>query len=211
MFVACTKLMTVDNKKKFPDCISKLLMDFFESEAENGIPGAFNNLGCLSENGKLGYKDVEKAIECYKKAIDMGDIFAIYNMGDLYYNGKNIAKDYNKARKYYELGKKHGSAYCVCMIGDMYKYGRAFEKDRYKANLYYKYAFGLPVEEARTYQELGQLYKSMDDIYYEGIGEAKDYDLAIDLYEKAIDYFVKYSSSGDHTYINRIEVQNFCL
>ena len=46
---------------------------WFEKAAAKGIGGAYFSLGQLAEDGRAGEKDLRRAIENYKKAVDLGD------------------------------------------------------------------------------------------------------------------------------------------
>ncbi|EJK77025.1 hypothetical protein THAOC_01171, partial [Thalassiosira oceanica] len=67
-------------------------------------PEAANYLGQKYFFGSLGLqKDMQKAVELYTKAAELGSIDALFSLGDAYYFGEGVQEDKGKA---YEIYKK---------------------------------------------------------------------------------------------------------
>ena len=60
------------------------------------------------ENGIRVEKDVEKAVELYKRAVEQGNAVAQYNLGYCYQHGIGVEKDAKKAVELYEKAAGQG-------------------------------------------------------------------------------------------------------
>ncbi len=58
-------------------------------------------------------KDIPKAIECYKAAIEKVDSYACANLGELYEKGEGVRKNMKKAIEYYRLGAERKNTDCI--------------------------------------------------------------------------------------------------
>lgn len=93
---------------------------------------AMCNLGAAYYKGTLAViGDKDKCIECYRKAIELGNMQAMINLGYLHQRGWFVEKDLDKAFKYYTkayiLDSNHPEA-CY-RLGDMYYWGLGVEAD----------------------------------------------------------------------------------
>jgi len=93
------KIEMKDNAKTYQYC--KLAYD-------KGYVGGIYNIGCCYDEGTGVDKNLNKAIEFYKIAFDMGDIDASYLLG-LIYEGKGVNKNLYRAKEYFEHAAKNGN------------------------------------------------------------------------------------------------------
>lgn len=99
--------------------------------------GAIYQLGVLDTS-----KNIEKAIECFEKAIKLyRSGIAYQSIGAIYYYGKDIKQDLGKAFEYFEMGAKVGYADSEDAIAQMYLNGQYVEQDYNKAIYWYEKAF----------------------------------------------------------------------
>ena len=119
---------------------------------------AMCNLGAGYYKGTLAaIGDKKKAIVCYRKAIELGNVQAMINLGYLYQRGWFVEKDFDKAFKYYAkayiLDGNHPE---VCYrLGDMYYWGLGVEADPVVGfELYLKAKFNLDDDEDGRYESL---------------------------------------------------------
>ena len=62
------------------------------------------NLGCCYFNGRRGLpQDMDKALELWHRAGELGNTTAYCNMGYVYDRGRGVERDMRKAKHYYEL------------------------------------------------------------------------------------------------------------
>ena len=70
---------------------------------------AIRTLAGYYSNGESGLpEDVDKALELWHQAAELGDVTAYSNIGVAYYNGHGINRDKKKALHYYELAAMGG-------------------------------------------------------------------------------------------------------
>ena len=138
---------------------------------------AFRNLGMCYEDGRGNFeKNINKAIKCYEKSVDLGSEEAVYDLAAVY----EEIKDYKKSlallkqasqSKNYIIKRK--SLYAV---GDMYNKGHGVPKDYKKAVEYFNKS--AKFEYSYSYNKLGIMYE-------DGKGVKKDYVKALFNYNKA--------------------------
>ena len=76
---------------------------------EVGDAVAMYNLGCGYSQGSYGLpQDLEKALELYHRAAELGYTKAYNNIGNAYSNGRGMARDETKATHYYGLAALGG-------------------------------------------------------------------------------------------------------
>ena len=70
---------------------------------------AMYNLGCCYADGNYGLaQNVEKALELWHQAAELGNAKSYYSIGVAYDIGNGVERDEKKARHYYELGAMGG-------------------------------------------------------------------------------------------------------
>ena len=161
-------------------------------------------------NNSTGH--LQKAIECYQKAANLGLPIAQIKLGDCYYDGKGLIQNYEKAFEWYQLAANQGNPEAQNNIGYCYYSGKGVEKNIKLAIKWYRCAAEQGFAKAQNnlanryyngdgfapnYCEAVKWYKeaseqgfadasdSLGDCYYNGQGIGKDYDKAINLYRVA--------------------------
>ena len=93
-----------------------------------------SNLGRDFEYGKGVDKDINKAIEWYKKSAERGSVYGMTHYADVYYNGKDgTPKDYDKAFYWYGKAAATKNVYGRIMLAECYEYGRGTAMNKSKA------------------------------------------------------------------------------
>ena len=186
------------------------MMDLQEL-AENGDAGANNDLGIIYEKGEFQgiaiFRNPKKAVECYRRAEELGSSAAVYNIADIYercsYN-LTLAEEYGLSSEL-ESFKVDGTEYHIDDkpepdIIREYFHQKALEyykksSDRHYAPSYFKLgtfaekdhdadkAFGFYEKAAR--QKYRPALNALAWMYSTGNGAAEDPDKAEELYEQA--------------------------
>ncbi len=113
-----------------------LLAMMYAKEAEEAkFPRAYRIQGMMYRRGEFVEKDPEKAIACYQKAVDMGDLLSLNYLGDVewFRDRFDVAVGYyQKAVDHADAGRiKSGIPYYN--LGYAYRKGQGVEKDPLKA------------------------------------------------------------------------------
>ena len=160
-------------KKTVPAAGSNLSL---AAKAENGDPGAQNDLGYAYEVGQGVAKDLKLAVYWYQKSAEQGFGIAQRNLGLCYEHGKGVAKDLRQAYYWYEKSAENGNSSAMNNLGVCYDKGKGVAPDPQQAYYWYKksaengYAYGM--------NNLGVCYEL-------GQGVAKDLRQAISWYKKS--------------------------
>ena len=108
-----------------------LAMMYAKESEEGGFPRAHRIQGFLYRRGDFVEKDPEKAIACFRKAVDMGDFLSLNYIGDVewYRDNKALAVSfYRQATEHADAGRiKSGVPYYN--LGFAYRKGEGTEKD----------------------------------------------------------------------------------
>ena len=118
--MSCTKKMGVG---ACPLCRATPLDDagtlaLLRRHVEEGIPEAIQHLGDLNRDGLMGLKRSDKkAAKLYKRAVELGDVIAMYNLGDLYEEGLGVKLDRKKAMQLWRMAAAKGYAHAQYAIG----------------------------------------------------------------------------------------------
>lgn len=124
-----------------------------------GDPGAMLKMGYYY-NTILDDPDYAEALKYYTKAMNAGNISAMYNVGILYRNGSGVAKDYQEAARFFRMADEEGFTDAACRLGDMYIDGLLSDDqktpDYEKAFKYYKKALDAGSKEPLN--SLGYMY-----------------------------------------------------
>ena len=154
------------------------------------IAGAMRGLGYMYLDGKAVERDIEKGVEWYTKAADLGDISAMNNLGNLYKTGEEVVRDGEKveqdgekAIEWYTKAADSGNTSAMYNIGYMYMEGEAVEQDGEKAIEWYTKAVDLGNTDVMD--DLGYMYAK-------GEGVEQDDDKALEWYVKSLSSFPDY-------------------
>jgi len=104
-------------EKKCPFCrtspttTDKEVVERYKKRLEGGDANAIHNLGCYYQDGLCGYpQDIDKALELWHRAGELGNAKAYTSIGYAYETGRGVEVDTKKAKYYYELAAMRGSA-----------------------------------------------------------------------------------------------------
>lgn len=197
---------------------------YLEKAINLGNVAAINTKGILYLNGIYPcIKDIDKAIECFKKACLQDYVYSYNNLGKIY-EDKN---DFKEAYNYYLKSANLNESWACNKIGEFYRKGIFVSKDYKKAIHYYSMAIEAPSKYTCYYA----YYNLAKYFYLNGCGEInvfKDVNKAIEYFEIASDndiidamielvyiYSKMYLSSNlkeylrlVKKYVNRIESHN---
>lgn len=160
---------------------------WYRRASAGGHSGAFNNLGTIFARRDTGCFDEYEAVQCFRKAAELGCEVGMYNFANRLLDGVGVRKNVKRAIKLFESSA--GQKYFLSMtkLGDLYYTGKSLDLDYAEALKWYSEAASH--EFANGYFGLGLLYG-------QGLGVAKDLELATSYFEKAVD--------GDSSYASRL-------
>ena len=124
-------------------------------------------------------KKQREAIEWYTKAVEAGEVHAVYMIGLMHLIGLGVEKDFAKAREYLENAEQSGSVVALYSLGEMYHYGWGVNTDYTKAFEYYS----LAVDKGYSYALIG-----LGNLYLNGLGVEKNLDKALEYHYTAAQY-----------------------
>ena len=165
-----------------------LAFKYFNKARKLKCSNAFNSFGLIILNGNMPHikKNRDKAIEMFKKAKSLGNIYAYNNLGKICED----EKDYKKAFDYYLVSADSGESWAANKIGDFYRNGVVGKKDLKKAFEYYTVSSESPkfilypwskYNLAKYFYECGNLE----------IGVKQDINMAVKLLEDVSDELVE--------------------
>ena len=160
---------------------------WYRRASAGGNSGAFNNLGTIFSRRDSWMFDDSEAVECFRKASELGSGVGMYNFANRLLDGVGVRKNVKRALKLLEASAD--LKYCLSMtkLGDLYYTGKSVNLDYAEAHR--RYSEAVSHEFANGYFGLGLLYG-------QGLGVAKDLDLATSYFEKAV--------VGDPAYASRL-------
>jgi FOG: TPR repeat, SEL1 subfamily len=123
-------------------------------------------------------RDMNKAIEYYEEALELGSSIVATYLSTIYLNGEGVEKDYKKALNYALKAAEDGDGKGMVIAGNIYLNGFGVDVDYTKALEYFQAA--ADVDEPLGYNYLG-------DLYFNGYGVEQDYAKAVEYYEKAVE------------------------
>jgi TPR repeat protein len=105
----------------------------FTNSAERKNKESMNQLGHMYEHGIGCEKDINKAIEWYKKSADSGNARSMYKLGMIYILNNELPEAVLEFKKSAELKNKEATFH----LGHMYEHGFGCEKNMNKAIEWY--------------------------------------------------------------------------
>ena len=95
------------------------ILEQLKKRAEGGDVIAIYNMGCYYANGDYGLpQDINKALEFWHRAAELGHAVAYYSIGGAYNDGIGVRRDEDKAKQhYYELAAIGGDVDARCNLG----------------------------------------------------------------------------------------------
>jgi hypothetical protein len=122
---------------------------------ENEVPEAITILGDAYRGGHFGLvQSDKKAAKIWKRAVELGNVEAMWQLGGMYVNGRGVKLHKKKAERLYRAAADRGDAVGQCRLGAFLYFDEKFEE----AFRYYALAAdqGLTLAEAN----LGLCYKN---------------------------------------------------
>lgn len=148
----------------------------WSAQANQGDATAQYNLGVAYSLDDGLEKDMDKAIEWFKKSAQNANADAAFNLGVIYMGSKDVAADYHQAKLYFEKAANQNDARAMAALGQFYELGKLGRPDNKKAFHYYLQSADLGDADAQL---------NTGVLYYEGRGTAKDINKAKIYFEKA--------------------------
>ena len=144
---------------------------------------AFNNLGTIFSRRDTGFLNDPEAVQCFRKAAELGCEVGMYNYANRLVDGVGVRKNVTRAIKLFKESAEQ--EYCLSMtkLGDLFYCDlrfMGFEGDLAEALRWYSEAASH--EFAKGYFRLGLMYSR-------GHGVAKDLELAKSHFDKAFDAY----------------------
>lgn len=170
---------------------------YFNKARKLKCSNAFNSIGLmiLNKNIPLLRNDENKAIEMFKQAISMGNIYAYNNLGKIY----EYKKEYKKAYDLYIISANAGESWAANKVGEMYRKGILGTKNSSKAYEYYTISSEAPIYTLCAWSK----YNLAKYYYLNGNIEAginKDFKKAISLLEEIADKSIEASEELIYIY-----------
>ena len=190
-----------------------LAIKYFNLACDNNIAEAYARLGNCYQEGKGVKRDIKKAVQLYKKSVELGSSLGMGLLAFCYKQGDGVTINYKKAFELFFDASKEHDAIAYKQLGHFYYDSLYVKKDLTKAfEYFYKaairgnsyaqhnvgtcYLYGEGV--TRNYKEALKWYKKAEEqnlveaitsigaMYQEGQGVEKSYRIAIEYFEKAL-------------------------
>lgn len=156
--------------KRIAEEQAKVRQEFINDStlAAQGNVEAQMRMATKFENGENVAKDINKAIELYKKAGNQGNVKAQLHLGDVYSKGLGVDKDEKEAMEWYRKAAEAGNADGQYNLGSCYYYGIGTAKDIKTGmewtNKAATQGHELAIARQEVYEEeYGSYWKSQDD------------------------------------------------
>ena len=160
----------IAEQKRIAEEQAKVRQEFINDStlAAQGNVEALMRMATKFENGGNVAKDINKAIELYKKAGNQGNVKAQLHLGDVYSKGLGVDKDEKEALEWYRKAAEAGNADGQYNLGTCYYYGIGTAKDIKLGMDWTNKAAAQGHELAKARQEVyeeeyGSYWKSQDD------------------------------------------------
>lgn len=140
-----------------------------------GFANAQTHLGYLYLYGGVLRQDIDRAIFCFRKAADQGNMIATEALADIYFYRDYNRVDIEKSYKYVEILLNNNIYSRLCILGTMYLLGEHFEKDEKKALEIFENGY-------ENYNSVPCAY-NLADLYEHGKVVEKDLEKAKELYD----------------------------
>ena len=172
-------------------------LELYKSAAEQDLPVALFELGCAYEKEFHGIveKDLEKAVEYYKKGSELGDIDCKNNLGALYMAGKGLRKNQKRGfMLFYAASQNNKEA--KCNLAMCYQHGCGTDKNILAAiNIYNKLASDGDTFAIERLEKLSDEIK--DASHFFTLGSCYDLGKGVECdAEKAIKYYTLAADMG---------------
>jgi len=135
----------------------------------------------MYEKGLGVDRDIQKAVELYKKSAEQDNALGQVRLADIYLNGLGVDQNFRKAFASYQKSADQdkdpeSAGLALLRLGAMHCQGKGVEKDFKKGFEFYKKSAKLGNEEAQFC--LGAMYR-------DGVGVERDHKKALDWFQKS--------------------------
>ncbi|OHT11939.1 hypothetical protein TRFO_18415 [Tritrichomonas foetus] len=143
-----------DYKKQFKLC-KKLISLFEQNERTNKFNYAKTliYLGNLYENGYVIKKDIDKAVECYQKAINIGYYNAYSDIARIYQTKSSGKYNIHKCLNYLKSGSRYGCIISKYQLSVFYLEGKKVRKKTNKAINYLEQISNLSLDQDVSFDD----------------------------------------------------------
>lgn len=119
----------------------KLALAFYQRAAQLGEPRGMYNYARHLENGTIeGTKDINKALQWYRKSAEADYASASFWLGYKYDNGIDVTQSWDEALLWYQKASENGMAKASFLLGDWYRKGDKVSQDWEKSYHAYQLA-----------------------------------------------------------------------
>jgi len=182
LFIVLSPLAIVFTLRRIMEHDRKQLENLIKSAA-NGNARVQSALGLKYETGNGVKKDLNAALNWYRKAADQGVVMAQINLGVMYEDGKGALQDYQEALNWYRKAADQGYAIAQFKLGAMYADGKGVLQDKAEAYAWLNIASVGGCKEFISRRD--EVLKQMTpDQMTEGQKKAKEYLLKIEELKK---------------------------
>ena len=118
-------------------------IELWNKSLSEGYYGSFQIARLYEDGGSQIEKNIDKAIEFYKKGVERNEASCMFNLAIHYLSTDSSLQKYHNPKAAFELLKKavkHGHADAYDRLGCMYGFGEYVEKDDEQAVKYFKLA-----------------------------------------------------------------------
>ena len=146
-------------------------IDLYKKRVEMKDAEAMYGLGCCYSHGQYGLpRDIDKALELWHRAAELGHARAYNNIGVTYNNGHGMERDMKKANQYYELAAIGGHIIARHNLG-----GNELQKGNYdRALKHFMVAAGGGHKNSLT---------AIQEMFKRGVATKEDYTQALRAYQ----------------------------
>lgn len=121
--------------------------------AEQGDPIAQYFLGQMYRKGEGVEKNLQNALNWYRKAAEQESRLAQYNLGWMYDEGEGIERNLDQAISWYAKAARAGDQYAPFNIGALYFSGRDLPRDTENALFWFEVALANGNESGRKWRD----------------------------------------------------------
>ncbi len=100
------------------------------AKAKAGDPAAMNALGRFHMYGPSSERDLDKALDLFRKAAALGDRGAMASLGDVYFEGRGVKADFSESLRWYRKAAGLGDPAALDAVAGAYLNGRGVAKDQ---------------------------------------------------------------------------------
>lgn len=111
---------------------------YFDLCAQSSNTNAMLILAHIYGSESYQQKNMEKSLDLYNQASNLGDPIALRSLGILYYDGLEVQRDNETALNYFLQASKKSDAESMYYLGEMYSEGYVVKTDKERAKKYFE-------------------------------------------------------------------------